>query len=88
MGGVRSKLISSHTHNTSHTRIHYSAGSITPRLSNMGRQKEVLNSINSMLRIRNKLLRQALSECLGTLILVTSPVTAPQINLTHRDDEK
>ncbi|KAG9488295.1 aquaporin-3-like [Eleutherodactylus coqui] len=36
----------------------------------MGRQKDCLSSINSMLRIRNKLLRQALSECLGTLILV------------------
>ncbi|XP_075696510.1 aquaporin-3 [Rhinoderma darwinii] len=36
----------------------------------MGRQKEVLNSISAMLRIRNKLLRQALAECLGTLILV------------------
>nr|BAF63030.1 aquaporin [Dryophytes japonicus] len=36
----------------------------------MGRQKEVLNSISGMLRIRNKLIRQALAECLGTLILV------------------
>ncbi|XP_063814047.1 aquaporin-3 isoform X1 [Pseudophryne corroboree] len=36
----------------------------------MGRQKELLKSVSGMLRIRNKLLRQALSECLGTLILV------------------
>ncbi|KAM4809942.1 aquaporin-3 [Rhinophrynus dorsalis] len=36
----------------------------------MGRQKELVNKANEMLRIRNKLLRQALSECLGTLILV------------------
>ncbi|XP_069603630.1 aquaporin-3 [Ranitomeya imitator] len=36
----------------------------------MGRQKELLNRMSEMLRIRNKLLRQALSECLGTLILV------------------
>ncbi|XP_056398711.1 aquaporin-3 isoform X1 [Hyla sarda] len=36
----------------------------------MGRQKELLNSISGMLRIRNKLIRQALAECLGTLILV------------------
>ncbi|XP_006123059.1 aquaporin-3 [Pelodiscus sinensis] len=36
----------------------------------MGRQKEVLARIGEMLRIRNKLVRQALAECLGTLILV------------------
>uniref|UniRef100_A0A8C5SUQ5 Aquaporin-3 n=1 Tax=Laticauda laticaudata TaxID=8630 RepID=A0A8C5SUQ5_LATLA len=36
----------------------------------MGRQKEVLSAIGWRLRIRNKLLRQALAECLGTLILV------------------
>ncbi|XP_072269626.1 aquaporin-3-like [Pyxicephalus adspersus] len=36
----------------------------------MGRQKDFISSVNSMLRIRNKLLRQALSDCLGTLILV------------------
>ncbi|CAM4554205.1 unnamed protein product [Lepidochelys olivacea] len=36
----------------------------------MGRQKEVLARIGEMLRIRNKLMRQALAECLGTLILV------------------
>ncbi|KAM8962207.1 aquaporin-3-like [Pelodytes ibericus] len=36
----------------------------------MGRQKEFVNRITEMLRIRNKLLRQALAECLGTLILV------------------
>uniref|UniRef100_A0A674IXF0 Aquaporin-3 n=2 Tax=Terrapene triunguis TaxID=2587831 RepID=A0A674IXF0_9SAUR len=36
----------------------------------MGRQKEVLDRIGEMLRIRNKLVRQALAECLGTLILV------------------
>uniref|UniRef100_T1E6H8 Aquaporin-3 n=1 Tax=Crotalus horridus TaxID=35024 RepID=T1E6H8_CROHD len=36
----------------------------------MGRQKEMLTAIGGRLRIRNKLLRQALAECLGTLILV------------------
>uniref|UniRef100_U3F981 Aquaporin-3 n=1 Tax=Micrurus fulvius TaxID=8637 RepID=U3F981_MICFL len=36
----------------------------------MGKQKEVLSTIGRRLRIRNKLLRQALAECLGTLILV------------------
>uniref|UniRef100_A0A8D0L6F3 Aquaporin-3 n=1 Tax=Sphenodon punctatus TaxID=8508 RepID=A0A8D0L6F3_SPHPU len=36
----------------------------------MGRQKELGARIGGMLRIRNKLLRQALAECLGTLILV------------------
>uniref|UniRef100_A0A8C5LLB2 Aquaporin-3 n=1 Tax=Leptobrachium leishanense TaxID=445787 RepID=A0A8C5LLB2_9ANUR len=36
----------------------------------MGRQKEFLNNVSGMLRIQNKLLRQALAECLGTLILV------------------
>ncbi|KAM7076616.1 LOW QUALITY PROTEIN: aquaporin-3 [Ciconia maguari] len=36
----------------------------------MGRQKDVLATIEEHLRIRNKLVRQALAECLGTLILV------------------
>ncbi|KAM6469194.1 aquaporin-3 [Liasis olivaceus] len=36
----------------------------------MGRQREVLTVLGQRLRIRNKLLRQALAECLGTLILV------------------
>ncbi|XP_030048735.1 aquaporin-3 [Microcaecilia unicolor] len=36
----------------------------------MGRQKELVNRCGEMLRIQNKLLRQALAECLGTLILV------------------
>ncbi|NXD72744.1 AQP3 protein, partial [Eolophus roseicapillus] len=36
----------------------------------MGRQKNVLSTIEERLRIRNKLVRQALAECLGTLILV------------------
>lgn len=38
----------------------------------MGRQKEVLSAVGGRLRIRNKLLRQALAECLGTLVLVVS----------------
>lgn len=38
----------------------------------MGRQKDVLATIEEHLRIRNKLVRQALAECLGTLILVVS----------------
>lgn len=38
----------------------------------MGRQKDVLATIEKHLRIRNKLVRQALAECLGTLILVVS----------------
>ncbi|XP_054842762.1 aquaporin-3 [Eublepharis macularius] len=36
----------------------------------MGRQKEVLSAVSHRLSIRNKLLRQALAECLGTLVLV------------------
>ncbi|XP_053152226.1 aquaporin-3 [Hemicordylus capensis] len=36
----------------------------------MGRQRDVLTAVGQRLRIRNKLLRQALAECLGTLILV------------------
>ncbi|XP_015283676.1 PREDICTED: aquaporin-3 [Gekko japonicus] len=36
----------------------------------MGRQKEVLSVMGQRLRIRNKLIRQALAECLGTLVLV------------------
>ncbi|XP_013923178.1 PREDICTED: aquaporin-3 [Thamnophis sirtalis] len=36
----------------------------------MGRQKEMLTALGRRLQIRNKLVRQALAECLGTLILV------------------
>ncbi|XP_053264990.1 aquaporin-3 [Podarcis raffonei] len=36
----------------------------------MGRQKDLLSAIGLRLRIRNRLIRQALAECLGTLILV------------------
>ncbi|XP_003226414.1 aquaporin-3 [Anolis carolinensis] len=36
----------------------------------MGRQKEMLSALGGRMRIRNKLIRQALAECLGTLILV------------------
>ncbi|XP_041523714.1 aquaporin-3 isoform X2 [Microtus oregoni] len=36
----------------------------------MGRQKELVNRCGEMLHIRYRLLRQALAECLGTLILV------------------
>nr|AWF71602.1 aquaporin 3 [Clarias batrachus] len=36
----------------------------------MGRQKAFLDKIASTLQIRNKLVRQGLAECLGTLILV------------------
>lgn len=38
----------------------------------MGRQKELMNRCGEMLHIRYRLLRQALAECLGTLILVVS----------------
>lgn len=38
----------------------------------MGRQKELVNRCGEMLHIRYRLLRQALAECLGTLILVVS----------------
>ncbi|KAH0627784.1 hypothetical protein JD844_008126 [Phrynosoma platyrhinos] len=37
----------------------------------MGRQKEMLRAVGARLRIRNTLLRQALAEFLGTLVLVT-----------------
>ncbi|XP_028827695.1 aquaporin-3b [Denticeps clupeoides] len=36
----------------------------------MGRQKVILDKIGRSLRIRNLLVRQALAECLGTLVLV------------------
>ncbi|KAJ7335151.1 hypothetical protein JRQ81_013092 [Phrynocephalus forsythii] len=36
----------------------------------MGRQKEILTALGHRMRIRNMLLRQALAECLGTLVLV------------------
>ncbi|XP_031592075.1 aquaporin-3-like [Oreochromis aureus] len=36
----------------------------------MGRQKEYLDKLSRFFQIRNLLLRQALAECLGTLILV------------------
>lgn len=38
----------------------------------MGRQKVYLDKLSRSFQIRNKLLRQALAECLGTLILVVS----------------
>lgn len=38
----------------------------------MGRQKEYLDKLSRFFQIRNLLLRQALAECLGTLILVVS----------------
>lgn len=38
----------------------------------MGRQKEYLGKLSRFFQIRNLLLRQALAECLGTLILVVS----------------
>lgn len=38
----------------------------------MGRQKELVSRCGEMLHIRYRLLRQALAECLGTLILVVS----------------
>ena len=39
---------------------------------NMGRQKVYLDKMAQTFRLRNLLLRQALAECLGTLILVVS----------------
>lgn len=36
----------------------------------MGRQKVFLEKMARIFQIRNKLMRQALAECLGTLILV------------------
>uniref|UniRef100_F7GJE9 Aquaporin-3 n=2 Tax=Monodelphis domestica TaxID=13616 RepID=F7GJE9_MONDO len=39
-------------------------------LGTMGRQKELVSRCGDLLRIRYRLLRQALAECLGTLILV------------------
>lgn len=41
----------------------------------MGRQKVFLDKLSRTLQIRNKLLRQGLAECLGTLILVVSVKT-------------
>lgn len=41
--------------------------------ANMSRQKFILDKLARTFQIRNKLLRQSLAECLGTLILVVSP---------------
>lgn len=38
----------------------------------MGKQKDILEKLAGTFQIRNVLLRQALAECLGTLILVVS----------------
>lgn len=38
----------------------------------MGKQKDILEKMAKMVQIRHVLLRQALAECLGTLILVVS----------------
>lgn len=38
----------------------------------MGRQKVYLDKLARFFQVRNLLLRQALAECLGTLILVVS----------------
>lgn len=43
-----------------------------PAAPAMGRQKELVSRCGEMLHIRYRLLRQALAECLGTLILVVS----------------
>lgn len=38
----------------------------------MGKQKDILEKLAETFQIRHVLLRQALAECLGTLILVVS----------------
>ncbi len=38
----------------------------------MGKQKDILEKLAETFEIRHVLLRQALAECLGTLILVVS----------------
>lgn len=38
----------------------------------MGRQRDILEKLAGTFQIRHALLRQALAECLGTLILVVS----------------
>lgn len=38
----------------------------------MGKQKDILEKLAEIFQIRHVLLRQALAECLGTLILVVS----------------
>lgn len=45
---------------------------ISLQKDNMGRQKVYLDKLSRFFQIRNLLLRQALAECLGTLILVVS----------------
>lgn len=40
----------------------------------MGKQKDILEKLAGIFQIRHVLLRQALAECLGTLILVVSTV--------------
>ena len=48
----------------------------------MGRQKELVNRCGEMLHIRYRLLRQALAECLGTLILVVSAGKCTALSLS------
>lgn len=48
----------------------------------MGRQKELVSRCGEMLHIRYRLLRQALAECLGTLILVVSGGSRENLSLS------
>lgn len=41
----------------------------------MGKQKDILEKLAGTFQIRRVLLRQALAECLGSLILVVSTVS-------------
>ncbi|KAF7200075.1 aquaporin-3-like [Nothobranchius furzeri] len=49
----------------------------------MGRQKAFLDKLSRFFQIRNKLLRQSLAECLGTLVLVTHTCGALAQQHTH-----
>lgn len=54
--------------------------------TNMSRQKFILDKLARTFQIRNKLLRQSLAECLGTLILVVSPCDVVNIYVKIRTE--
>lgn len=53
----------------------------------MGRQKVCLEKLCRFFHIRNQLLRQALAECLGTLILVVSECVCARVRVCRERDE-
>lgn len=69
--GARSSQLHSHSGKSTHCASLLTVSSASSK-ENMGRQKLYLEKLSRFFQIRNLLLRQALAECLGTLILVVS----------------